>query len=123
MSKRQFRIALMREYAGLSQQEVADALGIKKARYGDWERETREINLRDAIKLADLFHCTLDELAGREFRAPERNLIQNSSEQTVVDGYRMADEGQQFMMVATAKAVIEKAEAEALEKKAGNAAG
>ena len=62
-----FAIKLMRERAGLSQQQVADILGIKKARYGDWERETTMINLREAVRLADLFHCTLDELAGREW--------------------------------------------------------
>ena len=66
MSTRQFEIARMRSYAGLTQQEAADALGVKKARYGDWERETREINFRDAIRLADLFGCSLDELAGRK---------------------------------------------------------
>ncbi|MBQ9005826.1 MAG: helix-turn-helix transcriptional regulator, partial [Atopobiaceae bacterium] len=60
-----FAIKKMRERKGMTQQEVADALGIKKPRYGDWERETREINLRDAIRLAELFGCSLDELAGR----------------------------------------------------------
>lgn len=66
-----FAIKKKREEAGLTQQEVADKLGIKKPRYGDWERETREINLRDAIRLADLFECTLDELAGRTWERPD----------------------------------------------------
>lgn len=63
-----FNIKEMRERAGMTQQEVADTLGVKKGRYGDWERETREINLRDACRLADLFGCTLDELAGHEVK-------------------------------------------------------
>ena len=67
-----FAIKKMRMRAGLTQQQVADALGLKKGRYGDWERETREVNLRDAIRIADLFKCTLDELAGRPFIAEGR---------------------------------------------------
>ena len=59
-----FAIRAMRERVNLTQQEVADALDIKRRRYGDWETERREINLKDAIRLADLFGCTLDELAG-----------------------------------------------------------
>lgn len=74
-----FAIKKMRERANLSQKEVADALGVKKPRYGDWERETTQINLRDAIRLADLFGCTLDELAGRDFPAasltPEEGFV------------------------------------------------
>ena len=82
-----FAIKKMRMLAGFTQQEVADELGIKKARYGDWERETREINLRDAIRLADLFGCTLDELAGRPW--PRRGL--SSDEQSLLDAYNDAN--------------------------------
>lgn len=61
-----FAIKEMRERAGMTQQQAADAMGVKKARYGDWERETHIINLREAIRLADIFGCTLDELAARQ---------------------------------------------------------
>lgn len=60
-----FAIRAMRERVNMTQQEVADALDVKRRRYGDWETERREINLKDAIRLADLFGCTLDELAGK----------------------------------------------------------
>ena len=85
-----FAIKKMRERKGMTQQEVADYLGIKKPRYGDWERETREINLRDAIRLADLFDCTLDELAGREWPRVEASL--SPAERELVDAYRASDE-------------------------------
>lgn len=68
-----FSIKKMRERKGLTQQEVANVLEVKKARYGDWERETTMVNLRDAIRLADLFDCTLDELAGREWPRGDAN--------------------------------------------------
>ena len=86
-----FAIKKMRERAGLNQQDVADALGIKKARYGDWERETTTINLRDAIRLADLFECTLDELAGREWHGSEASPL-SGAEHDIVDAYRACDQ-------------------------------
>lgn len=61
-----FAIRAMRERVGLTQQEVADMLGVKRSRYGDWETERREINFRDAIRLAELLDCSIEELAGRE---------------------------------------------------------
>ena len=60
-----FAIRQMRERAGMTQQDVAATLGVTTSRYGSWEREDREINLRDATTLADLFRCSLEELAGR----------------------------------------------------------
>lgn len=85
-----FAIKKMRELAGMTQQEVADALGIKKPRYGDWERETREINLRDAIRLADLFHCTLDELANHHVEQAFPSL--SPAERELLAAYRDTDE-------------------------------
>lgn len=76
-----FDIKRAREAAGLSQQEVADALGIKKARYGDWERETTMVNLRDAVRVADLFGCTLDELVSRR---PKPNVVSLSERELAV---------------------------------------
>lgn len=89
MSKREFNIALMRERAGFNQQQVADALGIKKARYGDWERETTILNLRDAIRLADLFGCTIDELANHKVKGQPSI---SSAEQRILGVYRSTDE-------------------------------
>jgi len=103
MSTRQFEIARMRSYAGLTQQEAADALGVKKARYGDWERETREINFRDAIRLADLFGCSLDELAGR--KTPNAHAPQLSPEaQELVDLYDSSNAQGRDAIMAVARA-------------------
>ena len=83
-----FAIKAMRERKGLDQQAVADALGITKRRYGNWEREDREINLRDAIRLAQLFDCTLDELAGRGW-PPSPAL--DADEAALVEAWRTAN--------------------------------
>ena len=96
-----FAIKRMRERAGMTQQEVADFLGIKKPRYGDWERETREINLRDAIRLADLFACTLDELAGRDW--PRLRSSLSPEERTVLDAMRSTDARGRAAILRTAE--------------------
>ena len=63
------RMKEIRVRKGLGQKEVAAALGIPVRRYGSYEREERTLSLRDAALIADVFDCTLDELAGRDFRA------------------------------------------------------
>lgn len=59
---KQIRVGL-----GLSQQDVAARLNMPVRRYGSYEREERSLSLRDAALIADVFDCTLDELAGRDF--------------------------------------------------------
>lgn len=85
-----FAIKKMRERAGLKQQEAAEKLGITTKRYGNWEREDREINLRDAIRIADLFGCTLDELAGRDFPAATSPPL-SGDERDLLEAYRAVE--------------------------------
>lgn len=63
------RMKQIRDARGLSQQEVADRVGMPVRRYGSYEREERNINLKEAALIADVLDCTLDELAGRDFHA------------------------------------------------------
>lgn len=85
-----FRIKEMRVRAGLTQTQAAAALGVKPFTYGDWERETTTINLKYAIMAADLFECSLDELAGREWH-DESGYDLDRDERTLVDAYRSTD--------------------------------
>lgn len=114
MPERQFRIREMRERARMSQQEVADALGIKKARFGDWERETTVLNLKDAIHLADLFGCSLDELAGHNV-ANKQSVT--SEERDIIDTYRAAGSLGRRVILGTVRDVREDMEEDAREKK------
>lgn len=117
MTEREFKIREMRERAGMNQQQVADALHIKKARYGDWERETTILNLKDAIALANLFSCTLDELAGRNTSHLNKSHSLTHDEQSIVDGYRAADARQRERLLDDALREIRMAEEDAREKK------
>lgn len=50
---------------GLTQKEVAAAIGVPSRTYGAWERGEREPNLEDAFAIGDVLDCSLDFLAGR----------------------------------------------------------
>lgn len=55
-----------RRNEGLTQQQMADRLGVKKRTYGSWERDEAEMSFPWACACADILNCTLDELAGRK---------------------------------------------------------
>ena len=59
------RMKEIREMQGLSQEEVADKLGVKTSRYGTWERQDRNMSLQQAYEVTEVLHCTLEELVGR----------------------------------------------------------
>lgn len=60
------RIKELRQKKGLTQQKLAEILGIKQNSYSDWETGKNEPSLENLVKLADLFEVSLDWLFGRE---------------------------------------------------------
>ena len=56
----------LREYAGITQLELANKIGTSQTNIGRWERELNEPTSSAVIKLADFFDCTTDYLLGRE---------------------------------------------------------
>ena len=56
----------LRRERGLKQQEMADALDISLRAYQYYERGEREPLLSLAVRMADFFDLSLDELVGRE---------------------------------------------------------
>lgn len=50
----------------ITQQELADRLGIKRNTYSDWENGKTEPTFEILVKLADLFDISLDWLFGRD---------------------------------------------------------
>lgn len=56
----------IRSLKGFSQEDMATKLGIKKSRYGTWERGERTMSFPQACACADILGCTTDELAGRK---------------------------------------------------------
>ena len=60
------RLREVRKSKKITQQELADRLGIKRNTYSDWENGKTEPSFENLIKLADLFEVSLDCLLGRE---------------------------------------------------------
>lgn len=62
----------LRKEAGFrSRDEFSAALGVNPLTYKGWETGRTRLKLEDACDIADLLHCTLDELAGRDFSPAE----------------------------------------------------
>ena len=73
------RIKELRINAGLTQKEIATALGCNQSAIGKYEREDLEPNITALKTLADLFNCSIDYLLGRE---DEFGIIQAKNELT-----------------------------------------
>ena len=58
------RMKEIREEKGLTQQEVADALGVTKGSYSMWECGSDTIPLRRLNQLGNLFNVSIDYLVG-----------------------------------------------------------
>ena len=58
----------VREDFDLSQQQVADLLGITRQQYQLYESGKREMPMHLFIKLADYYEVTIDYLVGRDKR-------------------------------------------------------
>lgn len=65
----ELQLQRLRKLAGLNQEEMAKALGVKKRTYGSWEREEVTLSFPQAVACAEILNCTTDALAGREVAA------------------------------------------------------
>lgn len=52
----------------VTQEEIAEHIGINKSIISRYERGIKDISLSLAIDIADYFKCTLDELVNRKER-------------------------------------------------------
>lgn len=66
-----------RKQSGMTQKEVADALGVGQSTYKNYECGFREPNNETTVTLANLFNVTTDYLLGREPKQPEPNPFEN----------------------------------------------
>ena len=55
-------IVKKRHEMGLTQEELAQKVGISRGMLAMVERGTKQVNLRLAKKLAEVFECTVDDL-------------------------------------------------------------
>ncbi len=59
------RLKMLREKAGVSQQKIADMVGLTQQAVGKWENDKAEPDLATVAKLAEFFDCSTDYLIGK----------------------------------------------------------
>ena len=62
------RLHVLREAVGLSQQQVAERLGMKHSAYAWWERHPVALRADQLQKLAEVFGVTVEELVGSDMK-------------------------------------------------------
>lgn len=55
----------LRKKKGLTQEQIAKAIGASKRQVGAWERGENDLPMDYAVAIADLLDCTIDDMAGR----------------------------------------------------------
>lgn len=71
------RLQELREnMVGISMQDVADALGIPKGTYANWELDRADPPLSMLVPLADFFGVTIDDLLGTDHQSVARHISQ-----------------------------------------------
>lgn len=72
-----------RKKTGLSQDDIAQKLGVHNTTYGNWELGKTEPNIETLIKLADYYHVTLDELVGRPTSLINKMVLSDLEKRTI----------------------------------------
>lgn len=71
-----------RKKSGLSQEEVAEKLGVSRQTISKWELDETLPDIRQSKKLSNLYHLTLDELIDFDIDVKEiEQIIENTSEE------------------------------------------
>lgn len=71
-----------RKKSGLSQEEVAEKLGVSRQTISKWELDETLPDIRQSKKLSNLYHLTLDELVDFDIDLKEiEQIIENTSEE------------------------------------------
>lgn len=91
------RFREIRKESGLSVSAVASMLGVDSSTYRKWELETNAISLDMAIRCADIFGCSLDDLAGR---TPH-----NDEELSLINSYRNSSDSGRKSILLNASAI------------------
>ena len=69
------RIKERREAAGLTQKQLAAAMGVMQSAISSWEKETYLPNVRQLPLLASVLGCTINDLFAPTDSIPQLNIV------------------------------------------------
>ena len=89
-------IKLLREERGVSQQKLADAIGMSQSSVNDYENRNIEPDISTLMRMADFFETSVDYIVGytdirRKTEAVSEYAL-NERESALIDGYRKIPE-------------------------------
>jgi transcriptional regulator with XRE-family HTH domain len=88
----------LREQAGLSQQQVADKLGMTQAAYAWWERNTVALRPEQLQALATALNVSTDELVGHPSRSNRKSGPPSQLERRIEALRQLPREKQRFVI-------------------------
>lgn len=81
------RIKELRKEKGVSQQMIAEYVGVSQKAIDYWEREINEPKASYIVRLAEFFDCSADYLLGRE---DDFGIIRDNSDDRLNEDYEIA---------------------------------
>jgi len=97
------RLARLRQATGLTQREVARALGIKSPSVAQWESGRSRPDLERLPALARLYKVTIEELCGTDFPA-----VQQQGRLDLLEAYDTLDEEGRITLLTVATSMAER---------------
>lgn len=97
------RLKILRKEKGMTQTQVADAVGLGRQAYAYYEKGEREPSTETLCKLADFFGVTVDELLGRTPQLFDDARIERPE---IIELYDMMTPRQQSNLISYAKGML-----------------
>lgn len=103
------RLVQLRKKRGLTQQQIADEIGVNRGSYSNWEKGKREPSFENLIKLANILDTTTDFLLGKsninfgnnsEVYEEYKKLLSQNKKEEIQENY---DHSFEFTIKAIAK--------------------
>ncbi len=96
-------LRVLRNAKGMSQQQLADAIGVTQQAIHQYETDKVEPDLENLIRLADTLEVSVDLLIGHQAVDPTSNNLISNDEYSIIDIYRSLDSSDKKTIVRLIK--------------------
>lgn len=115
----ELQLKTLRKLRGMTQTELARAVGSTMRVVSAWERGETSLPFEDACRIADVLECSLDALAGREWGG---ELFADPGKNALVGYYDSMNERGRTTLVESAR-LMSDGDSVRIEKKGAEVAG